>query len=89
MKQTMQQRTLIGLAAAVLGVVTLARAGETANTEEGKSFLEEWWNGKSATGNWFGVRDTLEDHGLKLGVESWFVFPGCAAAGQQRAVLAD
>ena len=34
-----------------------------------RSALESWWNGKYASGNWFGVRDTLEDHGLKLGVE--------------------
>jgi porin len=33
------------------------------------SALAQWWNGKWATGNWFGVRDSLEDHGLKLGVE--------------------
>src|SRR4051812_3474118 len=31
--------------------------------------LSEWWNGKYATGNWFGFRDTLEDYGVKLGVE--------------------
>jgi porin len=29
----------------------------------------EWWNGKYASGDWFGVRDTLEDHGLNLKVE--------------------
>lgn len=33
------------------------------------SVLEKWWNGKYATGNWFWVRNTLEDHGLTLGVE--------------------
>ncbi|PTX96286.1 hypothetical protein DB345_10905 [Spartobacteria bacterium LR76] len=36
---------------------------------DSKSLLAEWWNGKYATGNWFGVRDTLEEHGLKLGGE--------------------
>lgn len=36
-------------------------------TSSGSSVLSEWWNGKYMTGNWFGVRDTLEDHGLKLG----------------------
>ncbi len=35
---------------------------------EGKSF-ETWWNGKYATGNWFGVRDTLTEHGLTLSGE--------------------
>ena len=33
----------------------------------GRPWLAEWWNGKYATGNWFGLRDTLEDHGLTLG----------------------
>lgn len=33
------------------------------------SFLDEWGNGKYATGSWFGFRDTLEDHGVKLGGE--------------------
>jgi len=64
---------LAGLAAAAC--VTLLSAGpvfagsETpASTEEASgSALADWWNGKYMTGNWFGVRDTLEDHGLKLG----------------------
>lgn len=48
------------------------RAGQlsaASEPKEGSSALEAWWNGKYASGNWFGVRDTLEDHGLKLGVE--------------------
>jgi carbohydrate-selective porin OprB len=50
-----------------------ANAGQTTTTitksEDTKSAVETWWNGKYATGNWFGVRDTLEDHGLTLGAE--------------------
>lgn len=51
-----------------------AQAGQTSVTEtttkeDSASFLETWWNGKYATGNWFGVRDTLVDHGLTLGGE--------------------
>jgi porin len=30
------------------------------------SMLTKWWDGKYATSDWFGVRNTLEDHGLKL-----------------------
>jgi porin len=50
------------------------QAGQPSTTSEqpkdkGSSALGAWWNGKYASGNWFGVRDTLEDHGLKLGVE--------------------
>ena len=50
-----------------------AQAGQTSITtveeSSSESWLSTWWNGKYATGNWFGVRDTLEDHGVKLGVE--------------------
>ena len=28
--------------------------------------LESWWNGKGATGDWFGLRKDIEDHGLVL-----------------------
>jgi porin len=31
-----------------------------------ESSLAEWWNGKYMTGNWFGLRDTLADHGFKF-----------------------
>jgi carbohydrate-selective porin OprB len=53
------------------GVPAGSQAGQTSTSESKAeaSALEQWWNGKWATGNWFGVRDTLEDNGLKLGVE--------------------
>lgn len=31
-----------------------------------ESGFADWWNGKYFTGNWFGVRDTLADYGLKF-----------------------
>lgn len=34
--------------------------------EDKGSAFESWWNGKQMTGNWFGVRDSLEDRGLKF-----------------------
>ena len=41
--------------------------------------LADWWNGSYATGNWWGVRDTLADHGIVPTV-SWratgFSVPG-------------
>ncbi|MFZ0711290.1 MAG: hypothetical protein WAM53_14725 [Terrimicrobiaceae bacterium] len=42
------------------------QAGETSSPEPKPANLTfaDWWDGKYATGNWFGVRDTLEDHGL-------------------------
>lgn len=48
----------------VLGTIsfTPAQAGDTST----KSFLTEWWEGDYASGNWFGVRDTLEGRGVDL-----------------------
>lgn len=31
--------------------------------------VHDWWNGNYATGNWFGARDTLIDHGVTLSAE--------------------
>lgn len=65
------RRASVGLFA--FGALTgSALAGSPVTTTDEKnsaSALSEWWNGKYATGNWFGVRDTLEDHGIKLNVE--------------------
>lgn len=54
-------------------------AGETTTTtteSSSESWLSEWWNGKYMTGNWFGVRDTLADHGLKISGKYEGVFFG-------------
>ena len=29
--------------------------------------VQEWWNGKGVTGDWFGAREVVEDRGLTLG----------------------
>jgi porin len=43
------------------------RAGtEAPLITQSESALSEWWQGKSMTGNWFGVRDTLADQGFKF-----------------------
>src|ERR1700704_2797965 len=47
-----------------------------------ESWLAEWWNGKYATGNWFGLRDTLEDHGLKVGGRWIGVYYGVVDGGK-------
>ena len=49
--------------------IQAGQPGAISESEPKRSALESWWNGKYASGNWFGVRDTLEDHGLKLGME--------------------
>jgi porin len=45
-------------------------------------WFEQWWNGKYASGNWFGVRDTLEDRGLKLGGRWIGVYYGVVDGGR-------
>ncbi|HVJ56302.1 MAG TPA: hypothetical protein VM574_00550, partial [Terrimicrobiaceae bacterium] len=61
-----EKRVLWGLVVlgVAWGVPVGVRAGQTTAVSESKpkgSALESWWNGKYASGNWFGVRDTLED----------------------------
>lgn len=34
--------------------------------ENSDSSLQQWWNGKYATGDWLGARDTLEDRGVRF-----------------------
>ncbi|MBU3665051.1 MAG: carbohydrate porin [Chthoniobacterales bacterium] len=46
------------------GVVPQAQAADTKKYEP--LTLEEWWNGKKFTGNWFGARDAIADHGLSF-----------------------
>lgn len=46
----------IFLLALAMGMSGQASAGEVAG----------WWNGRGATGEWFGAREALEDHGLTL-----------------------
>jgi porin len=49
-----------------------------------QSSIEEWWNGKGATGEWFGARPVLEDHGLKFW--GWWqgTFYGVTGGGLQQ-----
>jgi len=63
---------LAGLISAVCAALITAAPvfGGTVTTdstaESDGSALADWWNGKYMTGNWFGVRDTLEDRGLTI-----------------------
>lgn len=83
----MQRRHLIGLSLALAaGLPTGLQAGKTITVEAAgnPSHLEEWWNGKYASGGWFGTRDTLEDQGIKLGVEYKANFLWNVAGGLQQ-----
>jgi porin len=61
---------LVALALA-RGLALDVRAGEASNPlpVPANPAVVDWWNGKYATGGWFGVRDSLEDHGLGLRCE--------------------
>ena len=68
MKKQRLHSIALALGLGFLGTAPGGQAGQSFDTEvpDRSSFLEEWWKGKNATGNWFGVRDTLEDHGVTL-----------------------
>ena len=46
-----------------------------------KMSFDTWWNGKYATGNWLGVRDTLAEHGLTITGEVKEVYFGQISGG--------
>ena len=54
--------SILGLLLAV--PFTPASAEDTTN----KSLLSEWWNGDYGSGNWLGLRDSLEDRGIDFKV---------------------
>ena len=43
--------------------------------------LKNWWDGKRGTGDWFGARPALEDHGINLTGKWIGTFYGVAAGG--------
>ena len=47
-------------------------------------FLEEWWKGKGAAGDLFGVRPTLEDRGLDFSGHWGATFASVVAGGLQK-----
>ena len=53
-------------ATSLLGGSPVAPVSEPPPESKSESWLEEWWNGKYMTGNWFGLRDTLADRGFKF-----------------------
>lgn len=64
------RKALSHVAAAAILLTGHAHSGETTPAQENpeaESALAQWWNGKYLTGDWLGVRTTLEDRGLKLG----------------------
>ena len=56
---------VVTLASLPLGTALAGSAEPPPPTAE-KSALAEWWDGRQATGNWFGVRDSLQDRGVNF-----------------------
>jgi porin len=83
-------RLLVNLIAlAQAGVAfSIAQAGQTPWNDNHpiSSPIQEWWNGKYASGDWFGLRNTLEDEGLILSASWRANFLGVVTGGiEQRA----
>jgi porin len=88
----LRRATATGLVAAALSAIFAASpllagtsgapVSEPPSQPKSASWLSEWWGGKYATGNWFGVRDTLEDRGLKLGGRWIGVYYGVVDGGR-------
>jgi len=57
---------LIVTTGSLLAGAPAAPVSESSAEARSESWLSEWWNGKYMTGNWFGLRDTLEDYGFKF-----------------------
>lgn len=56
----------LGVALAIFSAcLPSLHAGENDSPAESSS-VSDWWNGKSMTGQWFGMRDFLDDKGLTL-----------------------
>lgn len=61
------RRNFSSLLVATLTVASPLLAGTqepSIQESDDRSWIENWWTGKNATGNWFGVRDTLADYGI-------------------------
>ena len=85
------RRSVLATAVALSGVIPTAGQAEATSSPRAKSLsspIEEWWNGKYASGNWFGARDALEDRGLTLWAEWRANFLGVVSGGvTQRAAF--
>lgn len=54
--------------AILVSLIVISPRTASAESEAKESLLSEWWNGRYASGNWFGLRDTLEDRGINFRV---------------------
>lgn len=73
---------LLSLASALVLVTPVAagNAAEEQVSSPATSHLSEWWNGRYMTGNWFGVRESLADHGITFSGKYEGIFFGVLAS---------
>jgi porin len=57
---------ILATATSLFAGAPVAPVAESTAEARSESWFSEWWNGKYMTGNWFGLRDTLEDYGFKF-----------------------
>lgn len=69
---------IAALAAVLLAVLPAAPAEGISND------VREWWEGDKASGEWFGLRPELKDHGIDISGKWIGTFYGVAAGGLQR-----
>ncbi len=66
------------LAAAALTLIPSAYSQENSNA------VREWWAGEKASGEWFGLRPELKDHGIDISGKWISTVYGVAAGGLER-----
>ncbi|MGH8046027.1 MAG: carbohydrate porin, partial [Chthoniobacterales bacterium] len=79
MKKLTSLAALLAFAIATAAHAGPAQPTDVTVTEESK--FQEWWNGRQFTGDWFGLRDTLEDYGLTFSGKYYGAFFGVIKGG--------
>jgi carbohydrate-selective porin OprB len=64
-RNAFRQHRLRNKIAKGLALVGLVGTFAASSAKAGDSF-SDWWEGKYATGNWFGARNSLADHGVTI-----------------------
>ena len=76
--------TLLGAGSLLASSLFAGQADYPEVVQHDESALAQWWNGKYATGNWFGLRDTLADRGLTFQGTYKANFLGIVSGGLQQ-----
>ncbi|MFA7343041.1 MAG: carbohydrate porin [Terrimicrobiaceae bacterium] len=71
------------LMATVVGGAGICPAGERSDA------LHGWWNGRGASGEWFGARESIEEHGLTLSGKWLGTVYGVVGGGREHRATFD